>query len=409
MTKQSKFHAIAILGIGVVICSVVLAKGPPAPHDEGAGNNLSFPVIFSDGVPPTGFVDTHPTTSFATITDPSECTTGVPIGTPVPPDILCFYADQKIWWLQERAENRWQAYAADDPNPYDPLGETGTRVDVSAVDVGDLLESSGTIKAKQIRTEFSLLMDATSDIDFAGDVLDPFTPTLTANTFQAFAMSGAVPGTGQSINEIQGTDFGPGPFGTLLGGTGEMADPTTVILTTEGIPVHATVYSRCARLVIQKIVDADNLSWNSDLDDGSGYGGYWYGGALEPVVNVAAWDDSYSAEITASGRMLYGYNWNTMDIPQEEKFGTYRITFVLESDASSGGHCPEDLNTVFDSTVAVNLGEQHPAVVVSADELNDPNGPYHAHHGEGGLVYVDVELGSSGSGKGGGQGGGKAE
>lgn len=377
------------------------AKGPPSPPDEGASNNLSFPVIMADNVPPSDFTRTYPAVQFAPIGSESLCTTGVPAGGTVPDDILCYYDGTKVWWLQERAQNRWQAYAPGDPNP---AAAGGTAVDVSAVDVGDLLESSGTIKAKQIRTEFTLLMDATSDPDFASGVLLPFDPTLptnegdgTFNTFQAFGMSGAVPGTDQSINEVQGTDFGPGPAGSLLGGTRAMVDPTLVKLTTEGIPVHATVYSRCARLVIQKITDVDNLAWSSDVDDGTGRGGYWVGGALAPVVNIAAWDGSYSAETNASGTLIYGYNWNTKLIPQDEKSGDYRLTFVLEGGPSTSGKCGVALNTEFNTTIVVNKGETHPAALLTRTDLEALG----AHHGEGGAVYVDVTLGASGGGKGG--------
>lgn len=403
-TSTSKIYILtAALAGTAALGGIVFAKGPPPAPEEGAGNNLSVPVILSENVGPADLVVTYPSMSFASIASIDDCTTGVPDGSAVPVDILCYYYQSKVWWLQERAENRWQAHVAIDPNPATAL-PGGTHVDVSAADVGDLLESSTSIKAKQIRTEFTLLMDASSDPDFANGVLDPFDSTFTLDTFQAFGMSGPVPGTEQSINEIQGTDFGPGPTPGLLTGTLEMVDPATVLLTDDAdLSLHATVYSRCARLVIQKITDFGNLAWSSDLDDGSGHGGYWTGGALAPVVNVAAWDDTYSAEINAGGRMLYGYNWNTMLIPQAEKSGNYRLTFVLEGGPLGGGQCDEELNTVFDTTTAVNLGEQHPAEVLSAAEL----ALLGAHHGEGGAVYVDVVLGASG-GKGGGKGGGKA-
>ena len=58
-------------------------------------------------------------------------------------------------------------------------------------------------------------------------------------------MSGAVPGTDQSINEIQGNDFGPG--GTVNPGSQTVLDPIAL----KGY--HATVYSGCARLIVQKI------------------------------------------------------------------------------------------------------------------------------------------------------------
>ena len=41
-------------------------------------------------------------------------------------------------------------------------------------------------------------------------------------------MSGAVPATEQSGNEMQGNDFGPGPAPGLLTGTLTALDPSTV-------------------------------------------------------------------------------------------------------------------------------------------------------------------------------------
>ena len=174
----SRFAALALISVGSVMvsgsalalrpgCDAPPCGGPPVV-EEGGSNNLSFPAIMSDNVPPNDFVVTYPDDDpvFAPIQSVAECTTGVPDGSAVPEDILCYF-DGKVWWLQQRAANKWQAYPPGDP-------DTSTAVDVSAVDVGDLLESSRSIKAKQIRTEFTLLMDATSDPDFAGGVLDPF-------------------------------------------------------------------------------------------------------------------------------------------------------------------------------------------------------------------------------------------
>jgi hypothetical protein len=365
-------------------CDAPPCKGPP-PVGESAANNLSFPAIMSEGVTPFNLITDM---EFAPIEDTSECTTGTAGGS-VPVEFLCYFDDLKVWWLQQRTGNAWQAYAPADP-------DTSTPVDVTAVDVGDKLESALDLKSKQIRTEFTLLMDASSDPDFADGVLESFDPELTANTFQAFNMSGAVPGTDQSIDEIQGTDFGPGPEASLLGGTLAMVDPTLVKLNTAGIPVHATVYSHCARLLIQKITDPDNLAWSSDVDDGNGRGGYWVGGALPPQENLAAWDGSYSAEINAGGTLIYGFNWNTKLIEQSIKSGTWRLSFVLEGGKADSGKCSVvALNTVFESTVVVNTGEQNQPVVLTPDDMVALG----ASHGEGGMVYIDIPLAGGGGGK----------
>jgi hypothetical protein len=121
----------------------------------------------------------------------------------------------------------------------------------------------------------------------------------------------------------------------------------------------------------------------------------------EPVVDVAAWDrgtdgpgGQYSAEINAGGSVIFGYNWNTKVLDQK---GDYRVTFVLEGEVDDGGECTASLNTVFDGTTkSVNVGERRPATLLSADGMG-------GHHGEGGLVYVDVVVGASGGGGGGGK------
>ena len=127
------------------------------------------------------------------------------------------------------------------------------------------------------------------------------------------------------------------------------------------------------------------------------------GGALPPVENVAVWDGSYSVETNASGTLIYGYNWNTKLIPQSEKSGDYRLTFLLEgsptADPATSGKCDVDLNTVLNSTQVVNKGAVRPGTVLTPAEL----AALGAHHGEGGAVIVDVVLGATGSGKGGGK------
>jgi len=343
----------------------------------------------------------------------------------IAPEVLCYYGQfnagldeatgepelvppPKVWWLQQRQpHNVWQAFNLEDPNDATPVVVTG-------VDTGDLLESSIIISAKQIRTEFTMLKNAAGDVDFGQYVLDPFVSTLDLTKFQAYGMSGAVPGTDQSIAETQGADYGPGPAGEL-GGTLAMVDPATIkvaknyfdpdavaieaeepgdpriVVLDEPIGMHATVYSGCARLIIQKVGgNAANLYWDS-------VEGNWMPRAdvNNPVVDLHAWDGSYSAEINAGGSVIYGYNWNTKNF--SEGAGVYRMTFLLEGDASAGGSCPYTLNTVFDDTsMSVNVGERRPATMIPGTDAAFT-------HGEGGLVYVDIEIAGGGGGGGGGK------
>ena len=427
--------------------------GPPCTGGPGGGgepvgtNNVSYPVIWSDNVLKSDFTQSTAPWTFATITNPAtECVQqDSPVNT-VSPDIACYYGEKnlgldeetgdhlfepptKIWWLQQRQGlgNSWQVF-----NITDAAAEGGTSsttpVVVTGIDTGDLLESSITIKAKQIRTEFTLL----KRVEFDGQLLnatDPdYMPYLAYgggtcqvadnsefapnNCFAALNMSGAVPGTDQSINEIQGTDFGEITQGGLVDPQSVKVvknyfDPTMpviiadapaprIVLLDPAVGMDATVYSACARMIIQKITDPTLVPvWSSSASGGvagGAHGGYWTNGISPPLVDVAAWDGTYSAETNAGGSVIFGYNWNTKE--DSTGGGDYRLTFVLEGDA-----CSYDLNTVFDSkTKSVNVGERRPAQVVSAGDLGGTGN-------EGGLAYVDVNIAQSGSGGGGGGGG----
>jgi hypothetical protein len=401
-------------------------EGGGKPPTEIGSNNLSFPVILSDNVAPDGFPQDGPWRS-ANITDVNtQCVgeEGVTPGEPVSSDDLCYYGRKvivvneggtvgeitfepedydctgqidefcKIWWLQKRPQNFWRALSTGHDNT--------TPLVVSAVDVGDLLESTPALQARIIRVEFNLLQDATTHYDGAVQEFAPFLdpnncvkpPTEVGQSvgcFAALGMSGAVPGTEQSGNETQGTDF----FGTQT-----LLDPTTVRIADpdaevedDEIPIHALVYSHCARLVIQKI--DGNPVWDPTT-------GQWSGpGVGAPVVNTAAYNE-WSVEVTSSGSIVYGYNWNA----KTAATGTYRLTFVLDGNDDQGPQCPVvPSGTMFGSddyetTELVNFGDVYfPALV--------PKGNYVLGGGdEGGLVFLDVPI-TAKTGGGGKPGGGK--
>lgn len=394
--------------------------GNKPPTGETASNNLSYPVIFSDNVRTPDWntsVSSNPASwIFATfpdvVPDRDACLqeSGVPSGTEVPAAYLCYYGrptvtnddgslsfvgdeltDKKVWWLQQREANRWQAF---NPTAADA---GGALVTVSAVDVGDLLESSVVIKSKQIRTEFVLYQNAEEAGSPFGQYLvggTTCTATSPTNCFVQHTMSGAVPFTQRSIFETAGSDYGPGSGDEL--GTQSLPDSEKSVTGEDGatqIPVHATVYSRCARLLIQKVTaPGQALEWTYEPSGGS-----WGPRSLagSPVVDLRAWDDSYSAEINAGGMLLYGYNWNTKNLSAGA--GWYRLTFVLEGDTNHGGLCtsPGGLNTAFGATSqAANLGERQPAQLLSNTEFTALG----ATRGEGGAVYVEVEIGGGGGG-----------
>ena len=329
-------------------------------------------------------------------TDPTVCAQEGNTVSPVPTNILCYYGRQnlgideetgdriwvdgteRMWWLQERVQNKWQAH--------DPIHAVGLPpVTITAVDWGDLLES-GAITTRMIRTEMTLfkLVDP-ADAVYGDEIATVSTGgtcdvTVPDNCFAAFKMSGAVPGTDQSINEIQGNDFGPG--GTLNPGSQTVLDPIAV----KGY--HATVYSGCARLIVQKITATPAvLAWSSDS-------GRWVGDAAAPILELSSYAGTYTPEVNAGGNLIYGYNWNAKTVAT----GKYRLTFVLDgyTQGVPAGRCPNPLNTLFDETTTViNTGEVAQGVVLSQDDLMTLGGS----GAEGGATYVDIVMSAKGGGK----------
>jgi hypothetical protein len=176
---------------------------------------------------------------------------------------------------------------------------------------------------------------------------------------------------------------------------------------TEGNPVvdalppgfDATIYSRCARLIIQQITgSAAQLDWDATNH-------IW--GPIEqvalPVVDIKAWQDTYTTEINAGGNAIYGFNWNS----QDESSGTYRLTFLLDNGLGelgadpSGEHCNVAPNTEFtDLSLVANPGEAALAKIIPADD-SDLNADPHVSS----LSYLDITIKTRGGGGGGGGGG----
>ena len=344
--------------------------------EETPTNNLSYPVIWSDGV---SIVESLPSTdwTFAAINTPAtECFTGDTGGLPVPEDAVCYYDVEapvgdspQVWWLQQREANQWQAY---NPMATQPVAITG-------VDWGDDLESRDNFNTRSvIRTEVVLLKNV---------VDDPTSEFNDVPDFLAFQMSGAVPGTANSPVEMHGTNYG-GPENPALG-TQTLIDPTLV---RPGF--QATIYSACARFIIQKVVgDPASLQWNPA-------DGHWgpISAVNNPVFNGAIYPDAladdYSAEINVSGTLIYGYNWNLRKVG--EGAGLYRLTYVLDGGGDVGGSCTTThLNTYLadgqtgaPASEVVNVVTNPvatPAIVPAGDAgLNGDLG--------GGLSYIDVVI-----------------
>lgn len=346
-------------------------------------NNLSFPVIWAEGVQKTlpgtpGMTpdlngvwwywwgmegedpNIVPLSCLPDPDDPSLCDDGIPgsaTGAEPGPGWVKSY-------VQKDANNVWQAESVD---------WSASAVEVDWIDWGDNLESVDWYTTSQVRTEVVLFQDL--------DV-----PMLEYEMRHV---------SGWGIDEVHGV--------------AASGDPAVAI---EGPGTSATVYSPCARLTIQKL-----LVNREDIHDGYLIwvpGGGWT--TLDtipdminpPIFNMAVYQGEdgpgyYSAEINVKGRIIYGYTWNVRRL--NDGAGDYRITYSFDTDC---GGVP--LNTFFIDGVS--------EIIVPIEEISPAE-----TDGTGGgavgvldfannLTYIDVRiLGRSGGGgdkphDGGGGGGG---
>jgi len=402
------FISFLVLTLVFATTSVVFAGkgggGGGKPPSE-AGNNLSYPVIWAEGVtkvlPGTsgmtpilgggwwyqwGTNGTDPDITPASCPpDPDEenlvlnpnglhlCDDGIEesvnlndvAGEPAadnPMDLAKVY-------LQKDPNNVWQAESAD---------WSATPVNVHWIDWGDNLESVDWYTRSQVRTEVVLFQD-----------LDTDTPMLEYEMRHT---------SGWGIDEVHG-----------LAAT--IDEPITAL---EGPGNRATVYSYCARLTIQKLlVDRDDTRL-TDLvwvpEDG------W----TEPVeypddlINPHIFNGSvheggdgpgyYSAEINVKGRIIYGYTWNVRKL--NEGAGDYRITFSFDQTCGNVG-----LNTFFEDGVTQILVplevEETEAVISEAETEGGATAVLvpaeYNEFGEligGNLTYIDVRILERGGGGG---------
>jgi hypothetical protein len=282
--------------------SFEIVAAPP----EGAGNNLSFPVIWADGDTKAlrgsmgdytingewwyvwGEDPIDPQAPLYSCkpheTNPNKCEDGsIPNGG----DLSTVYKA----YIQKDVDNIWQAYNAAVPD-----GET---LNIDWVDWGDNLESVPWKINSKVRTEMVLYEDIDSVVQFSMRHVDSW-----------------------GIDEVHGLQttldnepvYGPGK--------------------------QATVYTPKARLTIQKLnytresIPQSRLSWLPDEKK-------WteanpeeeFDIINEPIFNQAvseAGDGSgyFNAEVNVKGKIMFGYTWNVSDINEGE--GHYRLTFSFD-------------------------------------------------------------------------------
>jgi hypothetical protein len=328
------------------------------------GSNLSFPVLWAEGqtlalrVPPAGY-DTNSVVLngawwYVWGVDPIDPSSPIYSCQPSPSnELTCLNGTDpgdgttSVYraYLQKDANNYWQASTL--------TAGAGEKVNVDSVDWGDNLESSDWSLTSKIRTEVVLVKTLVSPV-------------------KQYAMRHT---SGWGTDEMHGLQT--------------TSDKTAQL----GPGDEATVYSRHARLTIQKLTSTTpDLQWNASSHS-------WTGDANPPIFNAAVWQAGdgpgfYNAEVNIKGKVIYGYTWDART--NNDGAGEYRITFSFD-----GSEAGTALNTFF----TANTGIIGSAEIVPAEEDAGNTAVIDATNN---LTYIDVALtgrGGGGTGNGKGKGG----
>ncbi len=377
--------------LALMVPSASLAKGGK-PGEPSAGNNLSYPVIWAEGVAKAlpGMPEMVPQLGGAYWywwgtegVDPDV----VPLSCAPDPDDIAFcdngitgtvgdipgvgYEDALVKaFLQKDFANVWQAGSAD---------WSAAPVNVHWIDWGDNLESVDWYTRSQVRTEVVLFQDLVEPmLEYEMRHVD-----------------------GWGIDEVHGLAADKGNNAPMLG-------PGT----------RATVYSNCARLTIQKLLVLRDDPLLADLvwvpQEGWKEPEEYPGLPLinEPIFNKAVYDAGdgpgyYSAEINVKGRVIYGYTWSVRKLNDPTgtpptAAGDYRVTFSFDGTCGTTTlntyfidgvtQIMVPLETVVEASIEAEVSaEEEPgggavAVLVPAqyDEFGNLIG--------GNLTYIDVRI-----------------
>ena len=395
--------------------------GGGKPNPELAGNNLSFPVIWAEGVAKTvpgvagmapllngtwwyqwGTNGSDPDVTPASCPpDPDEgdpflnpgalnlCDDGLAgavnlamvAGTPAADSPLPLARA----YLQKDPLNLWQAAS------WPPTGTMpATPIVVDVVDWGDNLESVDWYTKSQVRTEVVLFEDMV-----AGDGEAHGWPMLPEYEMRHTS--------GWGIDEAHGL------AATLDG------------IAIEGPGTMTTVYSPCARFTVQRLLTDRDDAALADLVWVAGLGwtepeGYEDDLINVPIFNMAVHEGGdgpgyYSAEVNVKGRVIFGYTWNVRKL--NEGAGDYRLTYSFDETCGATA-----LNTYFlENVTVIKLPEEEEAeaaaLAAEGDDEGDTGGGVAVMDYPNNLTYIDISIlerggggGGSSRGGGGGTGGG---
>ncbi|SDS19485.1 hypothetical protein SAMN04515667_1623 [Formosa sp. Hel1_31_208] len=340
-----------------------------ALDEESAGNNLSFPVIWSDGyalnlreAPTPGEVMTNGDWWYVWGVDPID---------PQADIFSCYPSEVKEFLCIDQTEpgdggEVYKAYVQKDPlNVWqaDNFMVNGP-VNVDLIDWGDNLESIDWGIKSQVRTEVVLYKNL-------------------KETVTEYAMRHA---SGWGVDEIHGlqTDLND----EIVYGPGN----------------QATIYSHNARLTIQKLnVNREDIE-ESDL--------YWIPSKgwsetnrsddiiNDPIFNKEVYNAGdgpgfYQAEVNVKGKIIYGYTWNVRQL--NDGVGDYRITFSLDNQ----GAVP--LNTFFNEWTEILLPDELERALAEGEEIRGGVAEIDLANN---LSYMDIRILPKTTGNGGGNSGG---
>lgn len=324
--------------VGLLASSLVSAPASLAEEPTTPGNNLSFPVLWSED----GYLVAPPgeqgVVSASGEISPCSDTSGV----------------EGEAAVQKDEGNSWQA---------DNVLQAGNFV--TEVDWGDNLEAKDWRVDQMVRIETALYA------------------ALEGDTMTGYQMC-HVDGQGQT--EVWGALVEGG-----MGGSGaeiQAVDPSLVEYESE----EALVYTAGARLTIQRIADDASPTWDPVEHR-------WVGsGVADPVFNGAVHEKtsdgpgSYGAEINVSGKVVFGFIWDTAGLYN----GEYRLTFSLDGADSATGF-PGSGTSLQNAAIRVPVEESLASLVgtTTADvdmRAGRPEANEAVVAGDLNLTYIDVGL-----------------
>ena len=339
---MSKMNIMCLL----LVSAVVLVSCPEqaaAIYDTGAGNCLSLPVIWAEGVAKElRSAEIMPLFAGETFTDEL----GV------------------VWYLQHEEENIWQAESAD---------WSSAPVDVTTIDWSDNLEAKDWTIKSIVRTE--VVLHQTLDVPMTG-----------------YEMSHL---WGEGITEMWGTN-----------GVAYASNEATVYSVLARYTIQKLEVDPYDALGDPIDSGTLGLTWDAVDGMWTGpVGAMLYNSAVWDAEGVTGPDlaSIYSSETNIPGKVIYGYNWNLRKM--NDGVGYYRITFSL--DAFGGKEVVIPCNTFFTDGVTTimlpveEVSEEAASAVMESDGGEEPvMGGVAVIDFTNNLTYIDLNITEKASGGG---------